>query len=112
VAGCPAPKAFEAVIHERLLARGGHPLNIPRTCPTAGSFINEHQVVLRHVIQHVGGASPGKRRSMPRIILDAVAVADGCASSDVKHGAPVRDTLRLDEFSLSSHFFLHHHNSS
>src|SRR5713101_6498573 len=40
---------------------------------------------------------------MPRIILDAVTVADGAHHLDVKHGA-LHDALGLDEFSLLLHF--------
>ena len=96
----------KAVIHESLLARAvtvKHSAYLPYRLVR---FINEHQVVLRHVIQQRRRRFAGQTAAqMPRIILDAVAVANGAHHLDVKHGA-LYDTLRLDEFSLLLHFFL------
>ena len=63
-------------------------------------FVDEQQVVLRHVVEQrrrrFAGQAAGK---MPRVIFDAVAIADGANHLDVKHGA-LPDALRFDEFSL------------
>src|SRR5439155_26937278 len=63
-------------------------------------FVNEHQVVLGHVIEQGGRSLAGQAAAeMARIVFDAVAVADGAHHFDVEQSA-LRDTLSFNKFSL------------
>src|SRR6516162_9218941 len=63
-------------------------------------FVNEHQVVLRHVIEQGRRSLAGQAAAeMARIVFDAVAVADGAHHFDVEQSA-LRDTLSFNKFPL------------
>src|SRR5580704_6900382 len=67
-------------------------------------FVDEEQIILRHVIEQGGRRLAGKpARHVARIVLDAVAVSDGAHHLHVKHG-PLPHALRLDIFALLFEF--------
>ncbi len=90
----------EAVVHQRLLPRAvpvKHPANLRHRLVR---FVDEKQVILRHVIEQRRGSlarqPPGQ---VPRIVLYAVAIADGVDHLDVEE-CPLRHPLRFDKLSL------------
>src|SRR5579872_1511372 len=95
----------EAVIDEGLLAGA---VAIEHTADLANAlvrFIDEHEEILRDVIEQGGRSFAGEAAAeVARIIFDAVAVADGAHHLDVKHGA-LDDALSLDKLSLLFEFF-------
>ena len=97
----------EAVVHQRLLARAVaviHAANL-RHRVWCDSSMNS-KIILRHVIEQGGRRFAGQAAAqMPRIIFDAVAIADGAHHFDVEHGA-LHDALRFDKFSLLLQLFL------
>ena len=63
-------------------------------------FVDEEQVILRHVIEQRGRRFARQAAGhVARIILDAVAISDGADHLDVEHGS-LPHSLRLDEFAL------------
>src|SRR5260370_1022424 len=100
------PRHSQTVVHECLLTRAVTIEHSAHLAYRLVRFVNKHQVVLRHVIEQRGrGFSRQTAAEMTRIILDAVAIADGAHHFDVKHGS-LHDALRLDKFSLLFHLFL------
>ncbi len=64
------------------------------------AFVDEHQRIVRQIIEQRGrrfARQPSGK--MPRIILDAVAVADLLHHFEIEHGALVQP-LRLDQLAL------------
>ena len=63
-------------------------------------FVDEQQIILRKIIEQRGRGFAGQAAGhVPRIIFDAVAIADGAHHLDVKHGA-LPHALRLRVFAL------------
>ena len=92
----------ETVIHERLFARAVAMIHAADLRDGLVRFVHEQQIIRRNVIEQRGRRfarqAAGK---MPRIIFDAVAVADGAHHFDIEVRA-LHDALRFDDFSLAA----------
>ena len=86
----------EAVVHERLLARAVAVIHAAQLRNGLVRFVDEQQIILRNVIEQRGRRFAGQAAGhVPRIIFDAVAIADGAHHFDVEHAcAATRAALR------------------
>ena len=90
----------EAVVHERLLARTVTVIHGVELRNGLVRFVDEQQIILRKIIEQRGRRFARQAAGhVPRIIFDAVAIADGAHHLDVKHGA-LPHALRLRVFAL------------
>src|SRR5215467_2260548 len=68
-------------------------------------FVDEKEIILRHIIEKSWRSFAGQASAeMARIVLDAMAVADGAHHFDVKERA-LDNALGFDKFPLLLEFF-------
>ena len=90
----------ESVRHQRLLARPVAVIHAVKLRNRLVAFVEEHQGVVRQVIEQRGRRLPRQASGkVPRVVLDAVAVADLLDHLQIEHGALVQP-LRLDQLAL------------
>ncbi len=96
----------EAVVHQRLLARTVAVIHGVELRHGLVRFVDEQQVILGEIIEQRGRRFARQAAGhVPRIIFDAVAVADRAHHFDVEHGA-LPHALRLRVFPLLFEFRL------
>src|SRR3989338_3957130 len=90
----------EAVVHQRLLARAVAVVHPPQLRDGLVGLVDEDQEVAGKIVEERRrGLAGGAARQMPRVVLDAVTVADGAHHFDVEERA-LLDALGLERLAL------------